>query len=262
MQTQTRRLDYIWTLSAAFLLLAAAATVRAEEGPEPRISTSSQGQGIQRGSVGDGVISHDELEPLVINGSRSKSTRASGQQKPSGGDSQSGAQSSNSPNVEFWIFDASVELFSDLDHDGHYSGIDLAFDADTIYSVADVYAVLYLSYEFGPWNEYASTQDFTIFGASGDDEYIVETELVSGYLTGEYDLLIELFDAFDGTFLASFGPEDSSQLSFLPLEDAGRDTPPGTTIIIHEGGGGSLGLLGLLALLSVAGLLRIRASSV
>ena len=99
-------------------------------------------------------------------------------------------------------------------------------------------------------------------GASGDDEYFVETDLVTGYLTGEYDILIELFDAYDGTFVASFGPEDSSNLAFLPLEDASRDTPPGsTTIIINEGGGGSLGLLGLLALLGVAGLARTRTTA-
>jgi hypothetical protein len=139
--------------------------------------------------------------------------------------------------------------------------IKLDFDADTIYNVADVYAVLYLSYEFGPWNEYASTNDFTIFGASGDDAYFVETELVSGYLTGEYDILIELFDAFDGTFVASFGPDESSSLAFLPLEDVNRDTPPGTTIIINEGGGGSSGLLGLLALFGIAGLARTRRST-
>jgi hypothetical protein len=206
----------------------------------------------------DGAVSHDELEPLISTGIRSKTTRGGAQQVASSGGSGTGTQT---PNVEFWIFDASVELFSDLDRDNYYSVIKLDFDADTIYNVADVYAVLYLSYEFGPWNEYASTNDFTIFGASGDDAYFVETELVSGYLTGEYDILIELFDAFDGTFVASFGPDESSSLAFLPLEDVIRDTPPGTTIIINEGGGGSLGLLGLLALFGIAGLARTRRST-
>jgi hypothetical protein len=253
MKTQTRRLNIVWYLSAAILLLAGAATVVAEESQGPRISITKQGQGLLRD--GEGAISHDELEPLIVNGVRSKSTRGSAQRKPSDGGSVMGTQT---PNVEFWIFDASVELFSDVDRDGYYSTIKLNFDADTIYSIADVYAVLYLSYELGPWNEYASTNDFTIHGASGDDEYFVETDLVTGYLTGEYDVLIELFDAFDGTFVASFGPNESSNLSYLPLEDASRDTPPVTTIIIHEGGGGSLGLLGLLALFGVAGLVRTR----
>ncbi len=259
MKTQTRRLNYVWFVPAALLLLAAAATSRAEESPEIRSSASSAGQGIQRDGVGDRVTTYDELDPLVVNGSRANSTRASGQKNPAGGTLQSGAQS---PNVDFWIFDASVVLFSDLDRDGFYFGIDLIFDADTIYDVADVYAVLYLSYELGPWNEYASTEDFTIFGASGGDEYSIETELLSGYVTGSYDILIELFDASDGTFVASFGPDESSQLSNLPLEDAGRDTPPGTTIVVNEGGGGALGLLGLLALLGVAGVFRLRTAAV
>jgi hypothetical protein len=253
MKAQTRRLNIIWYLSATILLLAGAATVRAEQSPEPRISITKQGQGSLRD--GEGVISHDELRPLIVNGVRSKSTRGSAQQELSNGGSVTGSQT---PNVEFWIFDASVELFADVDRDGYYSAIKLNFDADTIYNIADVYAVLYLSYELGPWNEYASTNDFVIYGASGDDEYFVETDLITGYLTGEYDILIELFDAYDGTFVASFGPNESSNLAYLPLEDAGRDTPPVTTVIIHEGGGGSLGLLGLLALFGVAGLARTR----
>jgi len=258
-RTQTQRLGLIWILSSALLLLAGAATVRAAESPEPRLSTTSQGQGIQRGSIGDGVISHDEFEPLITTGDRNKSTRASGQTKPLSGDSQSNAVSLT-PNVEFWFFDADVQLYSDLDRDGFYFGIDLAFDVDTVYSVADVYAVIYLSYEFGQWNEYAVTEDFTIFGSSGADEYVVETELVSGYPTGNYDILIELFDAYDGTFVASIGPEDSSELSYLPLEDIGRDTPPGTTVVVNNGGGGSLDWFGLMALLGVAGFLRIPAN--
>jgi hypothetical protein len=255
MKTQTRRFYSVWYLPVAMLLLAAAATVLAEESLEPRISTSSEGQGIEKGGVGDGVVSHDELEPLITTGNRDKSTRDSGQQEPSAAGSQTGAQT---PNIEFWIYDASVDLFSDLDRDGYYFGIDLTFDADTVYTAADVYAIIYLSYDFGPWNEYSSTEDFTIFGASGTDEYSVETELVSGYATGDYDILIELFDAYDGNFVASFGPDDSPQLSYLPLEDAGRDTPPGTTIVINEGGGGSMGLMGLLALMGVAGFATTR----
>jgi hypothetical protein len=256
---KTRTLNIFCYLSTVILLLAATTNVQSEEIPESRLSTSSEGQGIGRGGSGDGTISHNEFDPLLINGPRSKSTRASGQQTSPNRKPQSGLQSSSGPNVEFWIYAASVELYADLDNDGFFYGVALSFDADTTYDVADVYAVLYLSYELGPWNEYASTADFTIFGASGTDEYVVDTELVSGYLTGEYDVLIELYDAFDGTFVASFGPDESSSLALLPLEDAGRDTPQTTTIIVHEGGGGALGLLGLLALFGVAGLARTRA---
>ena len=237
------------------LLIGGAASVRAEEVPEPRISTSSQGQGIQRGNVGDGAISLDEFEPLITIGSRSESTRASGQKNLNGGAVLSSAEAATA-NTDFWIYSADVELYSDLDRDGYFYGIDLTFDADTVYTVADVYAVIYLSYKLGPWNEYASTDDFTIFGASGGDAYVMDTELVSGYPTGDYDILIELFDAYDGTFVASLGPEDSSALSYLPLEDLGRDTPYEPTVVVNNGGGGSLGWFAIFSLLGVAGLGR------
>ena len=250
MKIRTRSIRYVWYASLAFLLLAGGVAAYADERPEKRLSTTSQGQGIQRGAVGDGTVTHDELDPLVTEGKRTTTSRVAGQQKLSGGNAQSGS-------FDFWIYDADVDLYSDLDRDGFYVGIDLLFDADTTYAVADVYAVIYLSYEFGPWNEYVTTQDFTIFGASSGDEYIVDTELVSGYPTGDYDLLIELFDAYDGTFLASFGPEDSSELSYLPLEDIGRDTPPTTTVVVTEGGG-SLSWLLLLSLLGAAAIRRCR----
>ena len=153
---------------------------------------------------------------------------------------------------DFWIYEADVVLFNDDDGDGYYYGIDLLFDADTIYTSADVYAAVYLSLDGGPWNEYAVTDDFTIFGTSATDEYVLVTELASGYPTGDYDLLIELFDAFDGSFLASFGPEDSSELSFLPLEDFNRDDPGfDVPITVSRGGGGGAAGFWLLAMLGL-----------
>jgi hypothetical protein len=255
MKTKTRRLNFLCYLSVAMLLIGGAASVRAEEALEPRISTSSQGQGIQRDGVVDGTISRDEFEPLITIGSRSKSTRASDQKTLNGGAVLSAAEAATATaNTDFWIYSADVELFSDLDRDGYFYGINLTFDADTVYTVADVYAVIYLSYNLGPWNEYASTDDFAIFGASGDDAYVIETELVSGYPTGEYDILIELFDVYDGTFVASLGPDDSSALSFLPIEDLGRDTPYETTVTVNNGGGGSLGWFAIFSLLGIVGL--------
>ena len=126
--------------------------------------------------------------------------------------------------------------------------------------MADVFAVLYLSYEGGPWNEYAETEDITLFGTSLFDDYVVETELVSGYPTGEYDILIELYDAWDGSYLASIGPEDTSELSYLPLEDSTRDSTNGNTQVVVNSGGGSLGWLLLFVLLAVRMTLRPQAA--
>ncbi len=255
MTTHTRRSDKFAYLSAAILLLVAASGIAAQASAEPRAHATWQGQGSPRSS--EQVKTLEEFEALAVKGGRSHSTRGTVQQASPSSKPHPSGQELSRVDVEFWIYDARVELFSDLDLDGYYAGVDLSFDADTVYNSADVYAVLYLSYEFGPWNEYAVTDDFTILGTSGDDEYFIETELVSGYATGDYDILIELFDAYEGTFIASFGPEDSADLAFLPLEDVSRDTPPRTTLIISEGGGGSLGVL---ALLVMAGFARVGAS--
>jgi hypothetical protein len=237
-------------LSLALILFANAgqAATAAEDGT--RLSATSQGLASQRGALSEKEPTRDEYGALILSGDRNKSTRAAGQQKIS-------SNNVSSVNIDFWFYAADVELFSDQDRDGYYAGINLLFDADTYYDVADVYAVIYLSYEYGPWNEYASTDDFTIFGTSGADEYIVETDLVEGYPTGNYDILIELYDAYDGTFVAEIGPDDASELAILPLEDLGRDSPAGTTqIVVNSGGGGSLSWFLLLGLLGAGALAR------
>ena len=85
---------------------------------------------------------------------------------------------------------------------------------------------------------------------------------MAGYPTGSYDVLIELFDAWDHSFVADLGPESTSELSFLPLEDAERDTPfnPSPPIAISRGGGGAVDWLTLavFALLTGAAALRRR----
>lgn len=238
-----RPASYFIALPLAFVLLTASIPSAIASENDARISITAEGLVSQRGAMSETEPSRDEFAALALSGSRSKATRASGQQKTSGNDARA-------PNTDFWFYTADVELFTDRDRDGYYTGIDLLFDADTYYDVADVFAVIYLSYEYGPWNEYAETETFTIFGASADDEYIVETDLIEGYPTGNYDILIELYDTYDNSFVASFGPEDTSELAILPLEDDVRDAPQGTTtqVVVNSGGGGSLSgflLLGL-----------------
>ena len=240
------------TLSIMLLLLTAVGM--AQTTTESRQSLTSQGKDIARGSVGDGAV-YSELDALQTTGTRGKNSARSAQQKL-------GAANSQAVDPNFWFYDVDVALFSDFDHDGYYFGIDLWFDADTTYAVADVYAVLYLSYEYGPWNEYAVTDNFTLFGSVGTDDYVVETELISGYLPGNYDILIELFDAYDDTYLTSIGPDETSELSILPLEDSTYDAVSvgPTQVVVNSGGGGSFSLLLLFGLLAVRMTLRPQAA--
>jgi hypothetical protein len=236
------------------LALTVSGLALADTTSEPRTSVSRH---VTKGGRDNPVLSSNSTEAyesFVMSGTRSKESTRSGSAKPGSG--SAGAQSFDH---DFWIFDADVDLFNDDDRDGFYHGIDLLFDVDTIYSAAEVYAVVYLSLDFGPWNEYGVTEDFWIFGASGADEYVLVTELMSGYPTGNYDLLIELFDAANNSFLASFGPDESSALSFLPLEDFNRDAPvDDAPIAVSHGGGGAADAwtVGILLLLLVVSTVR------
>lgn len=233
-------------LAGAGLLIAICATsAAADTGTEEnnRTTVSRHFQGDGRENARAIKETRDEYPEGFASGTRSSKMKA-------GTTSKTSSLMSTSANTDFWFYLADVELYADDDRDGFYSGIDLLIDVDTYYSVADIYAVAYLSYEGGPWEEYAATEDFTIFGSSGSDDYVVVTDLVSGYPRGQYDLLVEIFDARDDAFLASIGPDETSELAFLPLEDMNRDAPvtTETRITVNNGGGGSLGLLTLLAL--------------
>jgi hypothetical protein len=158
------------------------------------------------------------------------------------------------------IFDASTSLISDFDHDGFYHRFSVGIDADTIYSESWVYAELYLSYEGGPWNYYATSSDFPIHGDSELDAFTIETELADGFPAGYYDIRIELYDAETGDWVQSYGPYDDGSLSALPLEDSINDedfqsTAFTTEVIVAGHGHGGLGLW-FLAILPLIGLLR------
>jgi len=227
-------------------LVAGAPATAADSGDDVRVSRSQfyAGEG-RRQAVPDKV----ELSEVITAGDAGapeKTGRRSARMK-------SGNVRTESPNTDFWFYTADVILFGDDDDDGYYHGIDLLFDADTVYERADVFAVLYLSRDGGPWLEYAETDVFPIFGATSDDDYVIVTELLEGYPRGSYDLLIELYDTWDGAFVAEIGPADTSALSFLPLEDAERDEP--RVVVVEQGGGGATDPL--LAALLVSALLAV-----
>jgi len=248
MTTCAKFADYLRTSAVIFFLtslLVVTGNVFASEADiEKRLSVTTQNSRVQRDDGIPGITTQDEFAALQLSGERVKGMAKSALSKGT-------TQSSQSPNVDYWFYMADVILFNDHDNDGYYHGIDLLFDADTYYTSAEVYAVVYLSLDGGPWNEYAATEDFTIFGTTSDDEYVIVTELLEGYPSGSYDILIELFDAYDDSYLAYFGPDDTSELAFLPLEDADRDAVVVPDVIVvdnHHHGGGSSGWLFILTL--------------
>jgi len=135
---------------------------------------------------------------------------------------------------DFSFFDASSTLLADRDGDGFHREFRVRFDADVVSGSALVYARLYLR-RVGDrdWLLYHETDDFEIFGGDGDDDYFVAATLDDGWPTGDYDVLIDLYESGFSGIVATIGPLDSDALALLPLEEAGLDQPielPGYSI--------------------------------
>lgn len=154
---------------------------------------------------------------------------------------------------DFMIFDADTLLTGDWDRDGYFTRLEVNFDADVSTTDAWVYARMFLSYEGGPWNHYFTTDIFKIYGTEPDDRYQVITDLIEGYPSGYYDVLIELYDADTDRFVAEYGPYEDHALYALPLEDEWRDGGDDH----YHGGGGAFTPLGL-GLLLIAAVIRRR----
>jgi hypothetical protein len=152
-----------------------------------------------------------------------------------------------------YVYEAMTDLFYDNDRDGYFHHLRVRFDADTIFDTSWIYAKVFVSADGNSWEQVYETNDFVIHGSDPDDDYEVETELVSGYTTGLYDVLIELYDADDGTLVDEFGPNESSDFSLLPLEDSVRDgaEPEPVPIVEGDGGGGAVSWLTLAPLLAM-----------
>lgn len=241
-------------LLVTLFILALSSTANAEEPSAERLSQTSKGRGEARETKEFEAVTTDSYGALAQDAPEKGTTRSTAK-------TEGTRQQQESAFGDYWVYSVDVELFNDEDRDGYFHGIDVLFDVDTIYSVADVYAVAYLSFEGGPWNEYAVSEDITLFGTTSTDDYVLVTELLQGYPAGSYDLLIEVYEADTGIYVASAGPSESLELFDLPLEDAGRDIPPPAVapIAVTRGGGGSNSLPFLIALLGVILLARQRA---
>ncbi len=127
----------------------------------------------------------------------------------------------------FRIYDAGSSLRRDRDGDGHHSEFEIRFDADSLVGDARVYAKLYLRRvgDQGGWTHYHTTDDFWIYGESGTDDYYVTTTLDDGFPSGDYDVLIDLYEAGYSGIVATLTAYDDASLASLPLEEQGLDTP-------------------------------------
>lgn len=156
----------------------------------------------------------------------------------------------------FEIYEADVELLSDLDGDGFHHAINVYFDVDVSVDSANVYAKLYLSREGGPWIQYFTTTLFTIHGDDFGDAYEVETELLEGYPPGYYAVLIEIY-SLDHAYMVASEVLDSHYLGRdVMIESLYRDEPYAEPYeayyeseVYYASGGGSMAALLLVFLI-------------
>lgn len=146
----------------------------------------------------------------------------------------------------FTIFEADVQVLSDIDGDGYHHAINVYFDVDVNLDGAAVYAKLYLSRDGGPWSQYYTTDLFDIYFDDHEDAFEVETELLDGYPAGYYDVLVEIY-SLDHAHMVTSEVLDYHYLGKdIMLEDLSRDEvdyDAGYTSYSVTAGGSSAGAL-------------------
>lgn len=147
----------------------------------------------------------------------------------------------------FWVYDASIELLQDSDRDGYYHSLRVQFDVDTILSQADVYARIYLG-DADSWREIHTTSVFPIHSDASYDEFVMTTDLLQGFPSDDYDLLVEIYDADDHSLQDSYDDSDDPDLTLLSLESLEYEQNHYAPVPDAHSHGGSLGVFALLSL--------------
>lgn len=228
----------------AAVLIAAASLPPPAAAQEPLVTRSAEGY--TRDSSRDANVKSPFLE-------EHEADRATVKTRPKGDD---GSRVQAAGAGDFWVYDAGATASFDYDGDGYYHYLTIHFDVDTYFVSAYVYAMLFVSADGETWEHLWTTDDFLVEGTTPLDEYEVETELVSGYPPGLYDVLIEIYDADFAEYVDEFGPAQSSALALLPLEDTTYDSADVTITITEEHGGGGAASWTLLGLLGAGVVLR------
>lgn len=154
--------------------------------------------------------------------------------------SRDSARSSDDP--DFWIYDSFVTLSADIDYDGYYSSFKLEFDVDTIYQSAPIYAVIYASTS-DVFTPFYTTDIYNINGDNTRDAIIIENDLVSGFPSNDYELMVVIYDADTDEVVAVSDGTDDADLAFLSLESENYEYIEPVEVIVVEHGGAMGGML-------------------
>lgn len=149
-----------------------------------------------------------------------------------------------------WVYDAWLSTYSDGDNDGYYPSFELTFDADTSFTNADVFAVVYLG-DNSTYKEIHTTSVFTIFADASNDEFTFSTELLEGFPSDDYDVLIELYDADTLELQDSYDHTSDPDLSLVSLESAEYEHRQFAPAVNAHEHGGAIGVTMLFALMGL-----------
>ena len=214
-------------------------------------ATFAQGNSQTNKLTEDVVVSGTEYQPNLVqeDGSHLKVKKQLTDAKPRNTAANKGAlsvQTAKGPlsresariddDIDFWIYDSYVTLTADIDYDGYYSSFTLEFDVDTIYQSAPIYAVIYTSTseEFTP---FYTTNIYNIYGDNTQDAIIIENDLVTGFPSNEYELMVVIYDADTDEVLAVSDGTDDADLAYLSLESENYEYVETVEVVVVEHGG-------------------------
>ncbi|MFT5711826.1 MAG: hypothetical protein ACI9DQ_000223 [Glaciecola sp.] len=142
----------------------------------------------------------------------------------------------NNDDTDFWIYDSFVTFTADIDYDGYYSSFTLEFDVDTIYTSAPIYAVIYTSTSdlFRP---FYTTDIYAINGDNTQDAIIIESDLLTGFPSNDYELMVMIYDADTDEVVAITDGTDDADLAYLSLESEDYEYVESVKVVVVEHGG-------------------------
>jgi len=135
---------------------------------------------------------------------------------------------------QVWIRDIGTLLFDDFDGDGYHSGFSISIDVDSEYGDTEVYAKIYLQSDSEPLALLHTTSRFSVYGSTFGDEYRVDTELRNNFASAEYDVVVDIHDAWSDELLDTANARGFDNLNDLPLESSDQHNPSSDDDHRHE----------------------------
>jgi hypothetical protein len=142
----------------------------------------------------------------------------------------------NNDDPDFWIYDSFVTFTADIDYDGYYSSFTLEFDVDTIYTSAPIYAVIYTSIS-DVFTPFYTTNIYDINSDNTQDAIIIENDLVTGFPSNDYELMVMIYDADTDEVVAVADGTDDADLAYLSLESEDYEYVETVEVVVVEHGG-------------------------